>query len=146
MGLVRPGDRPLVLGLRLSFGRVTLLGDAAHPMYPVGSNGASQAILDAAAVADRLTNASTVADALAQYEADRRPPTSEIIVANRRGGPERVIDIVESRAPDGFTDVSSIASYEERLGIVRGYASLAGSSIDQVNSQLRRSGVDAERG
>ena len=65
--------------------RVTLLGDAAHPMYPVGSNGASQAILDARCLADLLA-AEPVGNALAQYEAIRRPATADIVRSNRAGG------------------------------------------------------------
>src|SRR5499425_2035295 len=84
-----------------SFGRVTLLGDAAHPMYPVGGNGASQAIIDARALARHLVSAALVPEALAAYDAERRPPTAEIILTNRKGGPEGVIDIVEARAPEG---------------------------------------------
>ena len=87
---------------RWTHGRVTLLGDAAHPMYPVGSNGASQAILDARCLADLLAAASMPAHALAAYEADRLPKTAEIVRNNRKGGPEGVIDEVERRAPDGF--------------------------------------------
>jgi 2-polyprenyl-6-methoxyphenol hydroxylase-like FAD-dependent oxidoreductase len=109
---------------RWSFGRVTLLGDAAHPMYPVGSNGASQAILDAAAVARYLASASKVEAALAAYEDERRPVTSEIVERNRLGGPERVIDLVEARAPHGFNDIDAVATYEERRAIVSGYAAV----------------------
>ena len=111
---------------RWSFGRVTLLGDAAHPMYPVGSNGASQAILDARCLAGHLRAGGTVEAALSAYDRERRPATSDIVLSNRRGGPEGVIDMVEARAPDGFEDIDAVASYEERKGVVRGYASLAG--------------------
>ena len=109
-----------------SFGRVTLMGDAAHPMYPVGSNGASQAILDASNLADHLGRATSVEAALAAYDAERRPLTSEIVLSNRKGGPEGIIDMVEARAPDGFDDIEEVASYQEREALVRGYASLAG--------------------
>jgi 2-polyprenyl-6-methoxyphenol hydroxylase-like FAD-dependent oxidoreductase len=118
---------------RWTFGRVSLLGDAAHPMYPVGSNGASQAILDAAALARHLTAAPDVAQAFASYDAERRPMTADIVRNNRRGGPEGVIDMIEARAPDGFDDVDKVASYAEREAIVRGYASVAGFTKDQVN-------------
>jgi 5-methylphenazine-1-carboxylate 1-monooxygenase len=87
---------------RWTHGRVTLLGDAAHPMYPVGSNGASQAILDARALGDALARAEHPMQALHAYEAERRPKTAEIVLLNRKGGPERVIDEVEKRAPAGF--------------------------------------------
>jgi 2-polyprenyl-6-methoxyphenol hydroxylase-like FAD-dependent oxidoreductase len=109
-----------------SSGRVTLLGDAAHPMYPVGSNGASQAILDARCLARHLRAERSVEAALSAYDRERRPATSEIVLSNRRGGPEAVIDMVEARAPDGFDDIDAIASHEERRRVVRGYASLAG--------------------
>lgn len=118
---------------RWSFGRVSLLGDAAHPMYPVGSNGASQAILDAACLARHLSSVTSVQDALSAYDVERRTATSEIVLANRKGGPEGVIDMIERRAPDGFDDIERVASYEERKAIVRGYAAMAGFSRDQVN-------------
>jgi 2-polyprenyl-6-methoxyphenol hydroxylase-like FAD-dependent oxidoreductase len=118
---------------RWSFGRVTLLGDAAHPMYPVGSNGASQAVLDAVALARHLATGVVVPEALAAYDAERRTMTAEIVLNNREGGPERVIDVLEERAPDGFTDLDSIASHAEREAIVRGYASMAGFAPEQVN-------------
>ena len=118
---------------RWSFGRATLLGDAAHPMYPTGSNGGSQAILDALALARHLTSGAPVAEALAAYDAERRPATAEIVRANRRGGPEGVIDVVEARAPSGFDDLDAVASHAEREAIVRGYAALAGFAVDQVN-------------
>jgi len=118
---------------RWSFGRTTLLGDAAHPMYPVGSNGASQAILDAEALARHLSSAVGVEAALCAYENERRPPTSAIVLRNREGGPEQVIDAVESRAPQGFDELESVLSYGHREAIVRGYARLAGYAVDQVN-------------
>ena len=119
---------------RWSFGRATLLGDAAHPMYPVGSNGASQAVLDARALARHLAGGDVVA-ALAAYDAERRPMTAEIVLNNRKGGPERVIDVLEERAPDGFTDVDAVASHAEREAIVRGYASMSGFAREQVNAR-----------
>jgi 2-polyprenyl-6-methoxyphenol hydroxylase-like FAD-dependent oxidoreductase len=109
-----------------SSGRVTLLGDAAHPMYPVGSNGASQAILDARALADALARSEHPRQALAAYEQKRLPMTAEIVRSNRRGGPEGVIDAVEQLAPDGFDNIENVLSYSQREAIVRGYASKAG--------------------
>ncbi len=117
---------------RWTFDRVTLLGDAAHPMYPVGSNGASQAILDARALADALTTAEHPRQALWRYEQERRPKTAEIVQLNRGGGPERVIDEVEKRAPAGFSNVETILSYSEREAIVRGYAATAGFAADRL--------------
>ena len=116
-----------------SHGRVTLLGDAAHPMYPVGSNGASQAILDARCLADRLKECDHPRQALWAYERERLPMTADIVRSNRSGGPEGVIDAVEQRAPDGFDNIDSVLSYEERKAIVRGYAAKAGFAKEQVN-------------
>jgi len=118
---------------RWSHGRVTLLGDAAHPMYPVGSNGASQAILDARCLTDRLKDAEHPAQALWSYEQTRLPMTAEIVRMNRSGGPEGVIDAVEARAPEGFSNIDDVLSFEQRKAIVRGYASVAGFAREQVN-------------
>lgn len=116
-----------------SHGRMTLLGDAAHPMYPMGSNGAGQAILDASSLAFRLAQHADPAEALRAYETDRLAATGEIVLRNRRGGPENVIDEVELRAPDGFArleDVIDAAALDE---IVAGYAQASGASQRQVN-------------
>jgi 2-polyprenyl-6-methoxyphenol hydroxylase-like FAD-dependent oxidoreductase len=118
---------------RWSHGRVTLLGDAAHPMYPVGSNGASQAILDARFLADWLKDAEHPVHALWLYEQTRLPATADIVRSNRRGGPEGVIDAVEARAPDGFSNIDEVLSFEQRKAIVRGYATAAGFAREQVN-------------
>jgi 5-methylphenazine-1-carboxylate 1-monooxygenase len=108
-----------------TFGRVTLLGDAAHPMYPVGSNGASQAIFDARALADALQRAEHPMQALYEYEQLRLPKAAEIVRLNRKGGPEKVIDEVEKRAPAGFTDIDAVLSFDERRAITQGYMGLA---------------------
>jgi 5-methylphenazine-1-carboxylate 1-monooxygenase len=118
---------------RWSHGRVTLLGDAAHPMYPVGSNGASQAILDARCLADLLKNADHPMQALWAYEQERLPMTAQIVRMNRSGGPEGVIDAVEERAPDGFSNIDDVLPFEQRKAIVRGYAATAGFAREQVN-------------
>ncbi len=109
-------------------GRVTLLGDAAHPMYPVGSNGASQAVLDARCLADLLA-ARPVPEALAAYEAERLPKTAEIVRSNRRGGPERVVDVVSERAPEGFARLEDVIAREELAAIAGGYAAMAGFAV-----------------
>ena len=118
---------------RWSFGRVTLMGDAAHPMYPVGSNGAAQAILDARSLADWLRKADHPMHALHAYEEDRLAKTAEIVRLNRKGGPERVIDEVEKLAPAGFEYIDRVLSRDEREAIVRGYAGKAGFALSQVN-------------
>jgi 2-polyprenyl-6-methoxyphenol hydroxylase-like FAD-dependent oxidoreductase len=118
---------------RWSFGRVTLLGDAAHPMYPYGSNGASQAIIDASCVAPPLAETKDVVRSLEAYEAERLPATTEIVRDNRIGGPERVIDVVEERAPGGFANLAEVVSHAEFEAIVKGYSRMAGFDQTQVN-------------
>ena len=114
-------------------GRVTLLGDAAHPMYPVGSNGASQAILDARCLADCLAGAPAPA-ALRAYEAERLPATTGIVRSNRVGGPERVLALVAGRAPPGFADIGAVATDAELAEITQGYARLAGFAVTPASA------------
>ena len=114
-------------------GRIVWTGAAAHPMYPVGSNGAAQAILDARSLADNLLKADHQMQALYAYEDDRLAKTAEIVRLNRKGGPERVIDEVEKLAPAGFEYVDRVLSRDEREAIVKGYAGKAGFALAQVN-------------
>ncbi|WP_224390588.1 FAD-dependent monooxygenase [Pseudonocardia sp. ICBG1293] len=111
-----------------SRGRVTLLDDAAHPMVPMGSNGAGQAILDAASLAGHLSAAATPQAALAASQAERLPTTAEVVLRNRMGGPERVIDEVERRAPDGFDDLDAVITGDELEEIFAGYHRASGNT------------------
>ena len=114
---------------RWGSGRVTLLGDAAHPMYPIGSNGASQAIIDVRVLALVLARCGgDVAQGLAAYEAQRRPATSELVLANRRHGPERILSLVEQRAPGGFEAIDYVLPRDELDAIGRDTAALPGST------------------
>jgi 2-polyprenyl-6-methoxyphenol hydroxylase-like FAD-dependent oxidoreductase len=107
-------------------GNITLLGDAAHPMYPVGSNGASQAIIDARILTRELVMQSSIDAALASYDAIRRPATGAIVLANRKAGPEQSMEIVAERAPDGFERLEDVISDEELREISSRYKALAG--------------------
>jgi 2-polyprenyl-6-methoxyphenol hydroxylase-like FAD-dependent oxidoreductase len=118
-----------------SFGRVTLLGDAAHPMYPVGSNGASQAIIDARVLARELALQPSIEGAISAYDAHRRPQTAGVVRANRQGGPERCIGIVEQRAPDGFVDLDAVISRAELEEISRSYKRTAGFDPEVLNNR-----------
>jgi len=111
---------------RWTYGRVTLLGDAAHPRDPVGPNGAAQAILDARSRADHLARAEHPREALYRYEQDRLPITAELVRTNRLGGPERVIDEVEKITVQPFKNINKVLSYKKREAIVKGYAQMAG--------------------
>ncbi len=114
-------------------GRVTLLGDAAHPMYPIGSNGASQAILDVRALADALAGQASIDQALDAYEAERLPKTAAIVLANRQNGPEQVMQLAEDRAPNGFRhDVHEVIPREELEAIAARYKQVAGFAKAQL--------------
>jgi 5-methylphenazine-1-carboxylate 1-monooxygenase len=118
-----------------SFGRVTLLGDAAHPMYPIGSNGASQAILDADALGQAVLEEPSVELALSEYEASRLGPTASIVASNRKNGPEVVMQIVEERAPNGFDNLYDVISQHELEDIANQYKQIAGFDRQTLNSR-----------
>ena len=122
---------------RWTHGRVTLAGDAAHPMYPIGSNGATQGILDARALAYHLATAPDIDEALARYEAERREATSRIVLTNRAHGPDKVLEIAAARAPDPATDLDAVFPMAERAQIAQGYKLIAG--FDPVLLRQRRS-------
>ena len=98
--------------------RVTLLGDAAHPMYPVGSNGAAQSIIDGKRLAHFLEMHEPV-EAIRQYEFGRIPVTSALVRSNRLGGPERVVDVVSERAPNGFDKLGDVSAKTSSLRSAR---------------------------
>jgi 2-polyprenyl-6-methoxyphenol hydroxylase-like FAD-dependent oxidoreductase len=120
---------------RWTHGRVTLLGDAAHPMYPIGSNGASQAILDARVLAREILDNGETEAALLAYEAERRPATSELVLLNRGNGPEQVMQLVEERAPNGFKVVTDVLSQKELEDIAANYKRVAGFQVDKLNAR-----------
>jgi 5-methylphenazine-1-carboxylate 1-monooxygenase len=111
---------------RWSHGRTTLLGDAAHAMYPIGSNGASQAILDVDALVRALGVHGDPVVALAAYEAERRPATAAIVHANRQNGPEHCMQLAEERAPGGFGRVEDVFAAGELQSIADRYKQLTG--------------------
>lgn len=119
---------------RWTYERVTLLGDAAHPMYPIGSNGSAQAILDARYLCDCLTGDSNTSYALREYEAERLPRTAGIVLRNRMNGPEQVMQIAEERAPQGFNHVNDVIPQETLESISLRYKRLAGFDKDSVRS------------
>jgi 2-polyprenyl-6-methoxyphenol hydroxylase-like FAD-dependent oxidoreductase len=115
---------------RWTFGRTTLLGDAAHPMYPIGSNGASQAILDARVLAGCVRRHGDDVDvALARYEEARRPATAAIVRANRGLGPELPMKLVHERAPEGFSDIAAVISPQEIAEVTEEYRRTAGFAL-----------------
>ena len=122
---------------RWTFGRSTLLGDAAHPMYPIGSNGASQAILDARVLAGCLVADPDPAAALQRYESARRPATAAIVEANRGLGPELPMQIVHDRAPHGFDDVDAVITRAEIEDATESYRQTAGFALSALRDDPR---------
>ena len=120
---------------RWTFGRTTLLGDAAHPMYPVGSNGATQGIIDARVIAFHLAGAPDVDTALARYEDERREATSRIVLMNRAQGPDKVMDLAEERAPTKAHDLDAVLPHSERADIAAGYKKAAGFAPASLNAR-----------
>jgi len=116
-----------------TFGHVTLLGDAAHPMQPIGGQAGSQAILDARALTRALIETSDPAAALARYDADRRPTMNDIILRNRNLGPEAAMQLAEERAPNGFARVEDVISQDELDVIAKSFAAAAGLDVETVN-------------
>jgi 2-polyprenyl-6-methoxyphenol hydroxylase-like FAD-dependent oxidoreductase len=120
---------------RWSHGRMTLLGDAAHAMYPIGSNGASQAILDARVLARELRDMGQGVAALERYDEIRRETVNALVLANRGAGPDKVLDIVAERAPEGFESISDVMSQVELEEAAGAYKKLAGMDIEALNAR-----------
>ncbi|GAA4218286.1 2-polyprenyl-6-methoxyphenol hydroxylase-like FAD-dependent oxidoreductase [Streptosporangium album] len=116
-------------------GRVTLLGDAAHPMYPVGSNGGSQAVLDARVLARELACAADPVAGLAAYEEERRTATTGLVLAHRELPMEETIAVVTERAPDGFDDIADVLTPEELANMAAAQRRTTDMDIKALNSR-----------
>jgi 5-methylphenazine-1-carboxylate 1-monooxygenase len=114
---------------RWTFGRVTLLGDAAHPLVPRGSNGAGQAIVDCRALASAFADTREHVDALHRYEEERRPKTSEIVYRNRANPPDAILREVCLRTDDQpFDRLSDVIDQTELDQLSEGYRHVTGYS------------------
>jgi 5-methylphenazine-1-carboxylate 1-monooxygenase len=114
-------------------GRVALLGDAAHPMYPRGSNGAGQAILDARVLASSLRKYADCREALKDYEAIRLAPANEVVLANRSSGPDSILRAVHERTGDRpFARIEDVMTSEEIRAISEDYKRIAGFERDSL--------------
>ena len=112
---------------RWSFGRVTLLGDAAHPMYPRGSNGAGQAILDASCLAAELARHGVGPQALAAYDRIRNAATAKVVLANRSTPPDTILREVHERSGDKpFARIEDVVSRDELARITENYKKVVG--------------------
>jgi 5-methylphenazine-1-carboxylate 1-monooxygenase len=104
-------------------------------MYPIGSNGASQAILDARVLAWRLATEPDPQQALQLYEQERRPVTSNLVLANRRNGPEKVMQMAFERAPQGYAHIHDVISAQELSDSAREYKLIAGFDKEVLNER-----------
>jgi 2-polyprenyl-6-methoxyphenol hydroxylase-like FAD-dependent oxidoreductase len=127
---------------RWSFGRVTLLGDAAHPMRPIGSQAGSQAVVDARVLAHALATAPSIEEGLAAYERQRLPVMNEIILKNREFGPSIIMDMAEERAPNGFSDIEDVIPRRELAEIALSFKIAAGFDPESLN---KRASFDVKR-
>lgn len=117
---------------RWTFGRVTFMGDAAHPMYPRGSNGAAQAIIDARVLAEALAGGREPREALQDYEAQRREVTARIVRTNRAHPPDYIIARVdELTAGEPFEDLEKIITQAELRELSERYKKIAGFALER---------------
>jgi 2-polyprenyl-6-methoxyphenol hydroxylase-like FAD-dependent oxidoreductase len=122
--------------------RVTLLGDAAHPMMPRGSNGAAQSIIDATALASLLATSVVPCDALKTYENERLPATSGVVMANRGMSPDAILNVIEERTGGKpFADIEQVISRDELVSWQERYKVVAGFAASDLK---RPSNIDAE--
>jgi 5-methylphenazine-1-carboxylate 1-monooxygenase len=118
-----------------TLGRVTLIGDAAHPMQPIGSQAGSQAIVDARVLTAALLETSDPIKALQRYDAQRRPVMNEVTLRNRRFGPEAAMQLAEERAPCGFDRIEDVISQDELEEINTAFSIVAGLDVVTVNTR-----------
>jgi 5-methylphenazine-1-carboxylate 1-monooxygenase len=119
---------------RWTFGRVTLLGDAAHPMYPRGSNGSAQALIDAATLANELAAGGDARESLLRYETLRLATTSKIVETNRTVPPDFIImkaDELSGHKPFTGT-IDELVSQDELRRISDEYKQVAGFSLEKL--------------
>ena len=116
-------------------GRVTLLGDAAHPMYPIGANGGSQAVLDARILAWSLAREATPAEGLAAYEAARLQTVNAIVLACRDMPADRLLQTVSTRAPDGFSRIADVLSAAELAAFDQAYRATTLPDVAALNAR-----------
>lgn len=121
---------------RWTFGRLTLLGDAAHPMYPRGANGAAQAILDCRSLSDALKNNAEPVAALKAYEVERLPATRDVVLANRRAPPDAILQEVFRRTGDKpFRSIDDVISREELVALSESYKRIAGYDKERLKER-----------
>lgn len=122
---------------RWTHGRVTLMGDAAHAAYPVGSNGAGAGIADARKLGQCFLAHGATPQALEAYEAQMRPITSKVVLTNRVAGPDQILDVVEQRCGGWFERIEDVITHEELAAHAAGYKKIAGQNVEAINTAPR---------
>jgi 2-polyprenyl-6-methoxyphenol hydroxylase-like FAD-dependent oxidoreductase len=121
---------------RWSFGRLTLLGDAAHPMYPRGSNGAGQAIIDARLLTGQIKKLGATEEALAAYETVRNPATAKVVLTNRTDPPDAILREVWQRSGGKrFDRIEDVISAGELAAISERYKKVAGFDRETLKAR-----------
>ncbi|MDZ7823054.1 MAG: flavin-dependent oxidoreductase [Ahrensia sp.] len=115
-------------------GPVALMGDAAHAMYPTGSNGASQAIVDARVIGAQMLKHGVTAEALAAYDAQLCAPISALILRNRGAGPFGLLNMLDERCGGVFDNIDDVIPADERSAFMAAYKAAAGFAIDRLNA------------
>ena len=115
-------------------GRVALMGDAAHAMYPTGSNGASQAIVDARVLGAKLIEHGVTADALNAYNAELCEPVSALVLRNRGAGPFGLLNLLDERCGGVFDDIDAVIPADERAEFMGAYKKAAGFAMERLNA------------
>lgn len=115
-------------------GRVALMGDAAHAMYPTGSNGASQAIVDARVIGAQMVSHGVTAAALSAYDAQLCAPVSELVLRNRGAGPFGLLNLLDERSGGTFDNIDDVIPEAERTAFMAGYKAAAGFAIETLNA------------
>ena len=118
-------------------GAVALIGDAAHPMYPTGSNGASQAIIDARVLGRIMLEHGVTRAALAAYDAELCGPIGSVALRNRGAGPFGLLNMVDDRCGGVFDDIDAVIPPEERAAFMLNYQKAAGFARDTLNAAPR---------
>jgi 2-polyprenyl-6-methoxyphenol hydroxylase-like FAD-dependent oxidoreductase len=114
-----------------------MMGDAAHPAYPVGSNGAGSAILDARRIGRAFLDHGVGAAALETYERETRPMASQVVFANRVAGPDSILDVVEARCGGQFDRIEDVIPHQELADHAARYKAVAGLGVESTNGAPR---------
>jgi flavin-dependent dehydrogenase len=114
-------------------GPVALIGDAAHPMYPTGSNGGSQAIMDARLLGAAIVEHGATPEALAAYDARLCAPVSQLVLRNRGAGPFGLLNLVDERCGGTFDNIDDVIPPQERNAFMAAYKAAAGLAMESLN-------------